>query len=65
VTDSAPLPLIGDWAYITAESYRNLGEIQDAITWYRKIVSEFPYSDNYANSWYRLTTEHGKALFKE
>jgi hypothetical protein len=63
--DVAPLPLVGDWIFLTAESYRNQGKIIEALNWYRTIVNEFPYSDHYAYSWHRLMEQNMRSLFEQ
>lgn len=58
-----PVPLAADWLFMVAESRFYLNQPDIAVTWYRKIARDYPYSQHTAKAWYRLTEINGNFTF--
>lgn len=62
--EAMPLALAGDWMFLTAEAYKNRGKTAEALSWYRAIIREYPFSDRYPYAWQRLMEQNMKHLFE-
>ena len=60
-----PMPFLAKWIFWTAEAYLQMGDRSEAIRFYRKLVREFSFSEDYTSAWGRLSNLGGSKLFSK